>query len=191
MQNHDTGISGRSMRWYEWLLALLLLGLAAGVRAEAVYKCRGGDGAIAYQATPCATGREETTLQLDPAPPRAASPGYALPAAPARNARSRDVRRNARSDAAEISYECRAANGDVFYRHAACPHTIAGTVTGAGSGAHSGAGAAQKLAVSARAVSRAEACAQIHRPGAIGRHGREHDDDVSTYDRNLGRDPCK
>jgi len=31
----------------------------------------------------------------------------------------------------------------------------------------------------------------MHRAGAISRAGHEHDEDVSTYDRNLGRDPCR
>jgi len=191
MQIHDASISGRSMRWYEWLFALLLLGLAGGVRADAVYKCVGTDGAIAYQDAPCAPNDRETAVQFDPAPAHQPSPEYAVTTAPARAARSREARRNLHSDNEATSYECRASNGDVFYRHSSCPHTLSDNAAGPRSSTHSGAGNAQKLTVSARAVSRAEACAQIHRPGAIGRRGREHDDDVSTYDRNLGRDPCK
>jgi hypothetical protein len=191
MHIHDASISGRSMRWYEWLLALMLLGLAGGVRADAVYKCVSVDGATAYQDAPCAPDRRATAVQLDPAPVHSPSPDYAVTPAPVHASRSREARRTLRSDNESISYECRASNGDVFYRHSSCPHTVPGTAAGAKSSAHSGTGNAQKLTVSARAVSRTEACAQIHRPGAIGRRGREHDDDVSTYDRNLGRDPCK
>jgi len=40
-------------------------------------------------------------------------------------------------------------------------------------------------------VPRDEACQRIHSAGAIGRAGHQHDEDVSTYDRNLGRDPCR
>ena len=192
MQHHHD-ISGRSMRWYEWLLALMLLGVVAGVRAAPVYKCTRHAGTITYQDTPCAPDGEESRVEFQPAPAPAPSPHYALPPAstPERAARPHDSRRSVRNDDAPISYECRVSNGDVFYRHAPCPHTIAGTPAGAKANAHAGTGAAQKLTVSSRAVSRAEACAQIHRPAAIGRRGREHDDDVSTYDRNLGRDPCK
>jgi hypothetical protein len=191
MHNYDASISGRSMRWYEWLMVLLLLVLAGGVRADAVYKCVGVDGAIAFQDAPCAPDRRETAVQIDPAPARTPSPDYGLASTPPHTLRAREARRNQRNDAETISYECRASNGDVFYRHSSCPHTVAGAPGGAKASTHSEKGSAQKLTVSARAVSRGEACAQIHRPGAIGRHGREHDDDVSTYDRNLGRDPCK
>lgn len=192
MHQDDTIISGRSMRWYEWLLALLLLALACGARADSVYKCTGSDGAIAYQGMPCALA-QQTSIEIAPAPSYTASPTYAVPAqGMTRSSRTtRDARRNLREDRGETSYECRVANGDVFYRHSSCPKSMSGAAAGAKASARSSSASTQKLTVSAREVSRAEACAQIHRPGAIGRRGREHDDDVSTYDRNLGRDPCK
>ena len=44
---------GRSMRWYEWVLNLLMLSLAAGVRAQSVYKCIDAREAVAFQAQLC------------------------------------------------------------------------------------------------------------------------------------------
>jgi hypothetical protein len=93
----------------------------------------------------------------------------------------------------QVSYECRVSDGEVFYRHSPCPHSVSADAAGGGknrsrSGSQS---PSQKLTVSARAVPREEACAQLHRAGAIGRAGHAHDEDVTTYDRNLGRDPCR
>jgi len=190
MHRYEANICGRSMRWYEWLLALILMGLAGGVRAEAVYKCT-GDGTLAYQDTPCAQALQER-VELTPAPAYSPSPVYAMSATVStRGTRARSARRELRDARADVSYECRVSNGDVFYRHSPCPHTVPGTAKGDKSGAHSATAGAQKLSVSAREISRAEACTQIHRSGSIGRGGHQHDEDVSTYDRNLGRDPCK
>jgi hypothetical protein len=58
----------RPARWYEWLMVLLLLALAGGVRAAPVYKCTDPHGAIAYQQLPCSTGAQESTVEIAPAP---------------------------------------------------------------------------------------------------------------------------
>lgn len=187
--------SGRSMRWYEWLSLLFLLGLAVGVRAESVYKCTDAQGAIAYQAQPCPTQQMESTVTIAPAPAHAAAPEYALgkdATQTRRTKRGHDASPERRSGEhlQQASYECRVSDGEVFYRHTPCPHSLPadGSVR---SGKARDRRGGQSLTVSARKVSREEACAQIHRPGAIGRTGREHDEDVSTYERNLGNDPCK
>lgn len=183
----------RPLRWYEWLLVLLLLTLANGARAASVYKCVGTDGSIAYQGLPCAQPQQTRVIELDAAPAYQASPRYAVerPLEQARGAAPRRQARYLRSDEPS-SYECRAADGQVFYRHGACPHSIAAErVTTASSRRGGTRASAGTVAVSSRRVSRDEACAQIHAAGAIGRAGREHDEDVSTYERNLGRDPCR
>jgi len=186
MHRHDSNICGRTMRWYEWLLGLVLMALACGVRADPVYKCTGEDGGIVYQGTPCAARQREQTILIDAAPAYAPSPQYALPhAATAARAATAHVARASRE---AVSYECRVSNGDVFYRHSPCPHSLAPKP---GSGKARSADNTGRLTVTAREVSREEACAAIHRAGAIGRGGHERDQDVSTYERNLGRDPCK
>ena len=189
---HADTFSGRSLRWYEWLLALALLALAAGVRAESAYRCDAADGAVTYQAEPCGPDRSERRIAIDPRPSVVVAPDYAV-ATPAKGAAhdraSRTVARTHDSD--ERSYECRASDGEVFYRHSGCPHALpAPSGSGGGRGAKSG-GAKTHVTVSARPLPRSEACAAIHRAGAIGRNGHAYDEDVSTYERDLGRDPCK
>jgi len=184
------------MRWYEWLAALLLLFLVGGARAQPVYKCTDADGAVAYQDKACSAPQREQAVTMPPAPPPHASPQYALApppaAAPARDARG-GSRRRRWADDEPMSFECRVSNGDVFYRHAACPKSIRASAPAADKAGrtHAASGSAAPLTVAARPIPRAEACAAIHRAGAIGRNGHEHDDTVSTYEHNLGRDPCR
>jgi hypothetical protein len=185
---------GRSMRWYEWVLMLLMLVLVAGVRAESVYKCTDARGVIAFQAQPCPPQQNETQVDILPAPPHASSPDYGVAdrKQPQRVHNERGGRHQAERTS-QMSYECRVSDGEVFYRHSSCPHSVAADAASSGKnrGRSGSQSPSQKLTVSARAVPREEACAQLHRAGAIGRAGHAHDEDVSTYDRNLGRDPCR
>ncbi len=179
--------TSRATRWYEWLLILLLLGLAGGVRAATVHKCTDAQGAIAYQQLPCSGGARASTVEIAAAPAYAKSPEYALdrpPPAPARLSATRTSRR----ESEPMSYECRTADGQVFYRHTACPHSV---TANASSAAHGSRSSKASAAVSSTRVPRDEACQRIHSAGAIGRAGHQHDEDISTYDRNLGRDPCR
>lgn len=181
---------GHSMRWYEWVLMLLLLGLVAGVRAESVYKCTDAQGAVAFQAQPCPPQQNATAVTILPAPAHAQSPDYGIANnKPAQRAPSERQRRSVAARSEPVSYECRVADGAVFYRHGGCPRSIAATGGGRGKRGRGRAGGTS-LSVSAHPIPRAQACAQIHRPGAIGRAGHEHDEQVSTYDHNLGDDPC-
>ena len=86
-----------------------------------------------------------------------------------------------------MSWECRGADGALFYRHASCPKSIAG----GRSPMAARKGGAKPVAVSATPLPRAEACRGLARAGSIGRSGHEHDETVSTYDKNAGRDPCR
>jgi hypothetical protein len=180
---------GRSMRLHEWVLMLLLLGLVAGVRAESVYKCTDAQGAIAYQSQPCAAAQQQTMLVIAPAPAYAPPPQYAVE----RRSERAAVRptRVARSEPRQTtSYECRASDGEIFYRHGGCPRSIATADAGHGKHGKVSAGGTS-VSVSAHPIPHDEACAQMHRAGAIGRAGRVHDEEVSTYERNLGHDPCR
>jgi hypothetical protein len=96
-----------------------------------------------------------------------------------------------------MSYKCTASDGRVFYRHAACPPDLQigkpfigktyavdrfnGTVETS----------IRMARVTSEAVPRAQACAAINKLTASSRNGYELDDRVSSYDKNLGRDPCK
>jgi hypothetical protein len=183
----------RPLRWYEWLLVLLLLVLANGVRAGSVYKCIGAGGAVAYQDLPCAADRHERMIELEAAPAYAPSPEYAFDRETPKHTTTTHA---ARSAAHTNSFECRSADGQVFFRHGGCPHSVpAGSGAASpprnGSSAHGSAKGAGSVSVSARRIDRDEACRQIHRAGSIGRAGHQHDEDVGTYERNLGRDPCR
>jgi len=191
----------RPLRWYEWLLILLLMLLAGGVRAATVYKCTAANGDIAYQSLPCMPEQHSQAMDLGRTPAVQPSPSYAVERRDD-TVSTRDrgqVRHAERAPREPMAYECRASDGEVFYRHTSCPRSIGANAQtsrgasgpGARSAGSSGRGAGGSVSVSSRRVTRAEACHEIHSAGAIGRPGHEHDDDVSTYDRNLGRDPCR
>jgi len=180
----------RSMRWYEWLACLLLLLLACGVRAETTfYRCVDGRGEAAFQDQPCRPSQQTRVVDVAPAPSYSPSPQYAVaPASPhAGHGESPPGRRREPAQPAAHSFECRSADGQVFYRHAACPHSIAAKDDHFGRGG----AAPKKVEVHAVRVSRDEACAQMRRAGAVGRSGHANDEVVSSYDKNLGRDPCR
>jgi len=188
--------TGRTARWYEWLLILLLLGVAGGVRAASVYKCTGAQGEVAYQSQPCADGQPATVIRLAPAPAYAPSPRYAIDRETARPTRTATRSRSGeRRETVPLSYECRAADGQVFYRHGSCPHSIPATSGHGASASTHRKGAARgngaTVSVSAQRIAREDACHEIQRAGSAGRAGHEHDEVVSTYDHDLGRDPCR
>ncbi len=171
------------------LAAAALCASVSSARAESVYKCRSADGGIAFQDRPCAASQSASVVEILPPPPPAPSPDYGRASRGER--RSHAVTRAHVPERRElVSYECRAANGEVFYRHDSCPKQITAGTTGKASGKRAGKGA-QAFAVSARARPRAEVCRELARAGAVGRAGHERDERVSTYDRNLGRDPCR
>ncbi len=194
MDKYEFDNGWRCMRWYEWLALLVLFALAAGVKAAApVYRCDDARGAVTFQDKPCSAREIEQAVAVDPAPAYAPSPTYAL-AAPTREARPVRARFSHSRESNAQSWECRAADGQVFYRHNGCPRTIASDTSASLRGSHHGKGGASSSgkAVSVRGVRipREQACAQMRRAGALGRSGHAHDEDVSTYDKNLGRDLC-
>lgn len=179
-----------------WYVALALLNVwTAHVSAEQVYKCRGSDGHLSYQARPCAQGQSESTVIIHKAPPPP------LPATkPTRSAPARAGTNNATRVTAPprpppprqvMSYKCTAQDGRVFYRHHACPPDIdigksitVDRIRGVETWPVT-------TRVASEAVPRAEACAAINKLTASSRNGYELDDRVSSYDKNLGRGPCK
>jgi hypothetical protein len=128
---------------------------------------------------------------LAPEPAFAPSPHYALERETENSAHHHEQKPSSHRGA-DTGYECRASDGEVFYRLGGCPRSIAAGSDGSTGGKKGGKkGAAGTVSVSARPIPRAEACAEMHRAGAVGRSGHEHDETVSTYDRDLGRDPCR
>lgn len=190
---------------------VLLLGAAGCAAAATVYKCTDGKDHVAYQAQPCAAPLHGQVMQLRAVPiAAAAEPGRRdgtdashsagqqsrtapqIRRGPALHGHRDTARRDTQADAAEPSWQCRVANGEVFYQHSPCPDRVA-TAGSPRDGSTRGRrrAAAAMAAVSARPLPRAEACRQIHAASASDRAGHERDEDVSTYERNLGRDPCR
>ena len=169
-------------------LLFLLAFLPLHAPAQTVYACR-RDGVAVFQDRPCGDG--QVVRELTPPPATESAPGIAemVAAYEGRAARARDGRRSpSRASTREPapSHRCTAADGAVFYRHAACPARLVRA-----DGAARGKGSEAALAVSDEPVPRATACREIARAGALTRRGHEHDAHVDTYDRNLGRDPCR
>jgi hypothetical protein len=161
---------------------------ALGAQAASVYKCRGADGAIAFQDHACAAGTTGSEVEIAPAPPVAPSPEYAVDSRETHRATHASSHRGAvREPRDAVSYECRAANGELFYRHGGCP----GRIAAESGSAKRGRGGASSFAVTSEALPRSEVCRRIAAAGSIGRAGHARDESVSTYDRNLGRDPCR
>ena len=186
--HHERHIAGgRSMHWYEWLTGLLLLGLAFGVRAGSVYKCMDAAGAITFQDQTCAATQAQSEVEIAPTPAYAPPPKYAVESHASRTS-FRPVRSQSRSGYRDTAYECRSSDGRVFYRLGACPRSLA--AEGNGSSHGKGRAGSSSVSVSGHPVSREDACAQMRRAGSIGRGGHEFDEHISTYDKNLGRDPC-
>ncbi|MEP6482959.1 MAG: DUF4124 domain-containing protein [Rudaea sp.] len=187
--NTSHGIPGyRTLRLHEWLAVLALLFVCAGVRAESVYKCTSADGSIAYQASPCADTQRSHVVDIAPSPAFAPSPHYAIntlkPTRMALNKREPHAERSH----ADMAYECRGSGGEVFYRLGHCPHSVADE----SDKQHGKSGASTKsVSVSGHPVSRSLACSEMRRAGSIGRKGHAFDEAISSYDRNVGNDPCK
>ena len=188
MSNAHAIPAHRTLRLHEWLALLALMFLCAGVRAESVYKCVDADGSIAYQASPCAATQLMQTIDIAPAPAFAPSPQYALhtlkPSRTVLNKRELHAERKH----VDMAMECRGGGGEVFYRLGHCPHSVSDESDKHHSGSKS---AAKSVSVSGHAVPRSEACSEMRRAGSIGRKGHEFDESISSYDRNIGNDPCK
>ncbi len=186
-------------------IAALLWACITGAHATPIYKCVGTQGQLTYRDTPCATRARQTKLDITGQPlidanaPRQPASTHASTSGGA-HARSRRVAvtpHKRKTDPA-TSWECRATDGEVFYRHTRCP----GSVPGDGvvrsryaekmSSEHTRArhDAWSRVRVHGEKVSRAEACRRIRSPSAAGRDGHQRDERVDTYARLTGHDPC-
>ena len=193
---HQTLLSTRHLRAFAALLLIVVS--ASTAHADSVYKCRDARGQIAYQDHACVDPTRQTLIELAPAPiadPASDVARRASPRVAQRNAVHVSRGRTSVRASEAVSYECRTAEGEVFYKHSGCPKAItvatANPPRSSGRKATTRGTAMRSSAVSARALPRAEACKRMASGGSIGRAGHEHDDAVSTYDRNAGRDPCR
>jgi hypothetical protein len=182
----------------------------ASAHAASIYQCADAHGHLAFQDIPCAADARQRKLDLHPLP-AIGNPAEVAAAERRRDAaHARHAPRTARSTRKKpassrrsrvkpaMSWECRAADGEVFYRHNRCPASIAGdgVVRSAYAekqarksirGRHNAWG---RVRVHGIKVPRAQACRRIHSAGAAVRDGHLRDANVSTYDHLMGRDPC-
>jgi hypothetical protein len=171
--------------------AVIALDARAESPPDTIYRCVAADGRLAFQDRPC-VGARQSTVTIAPPPPFAPPPVYAAGRS-APTAKPARTHRRAAGTAEAVSYECRSADGQRFYRHSPCPGFVpaSGNAMVRGRDGRARHPRRAEVAVSGRPIPRARACREIHRAGAIGRDGRVLDEDVSTYERNLGRDPCR
>lgn len=183
--------------------ALLLAAGAACAQAASVYRCAGSHGEVEYRDTPCPAGARTHEVEVTPQPlighPDEAPPAAAQPTRKARGASApRTPRVGSKPPKPPTAFECRAANGEVFYRHARCPASVPGdgvlrvdyAERAAAENPRRRGTAWDRVPVRGIAVPRAEACRRIRAAGAAGRDGHRRDERVSAYDRAMGRDPC-
>ena len=182
---------------------MLLWVIVAGAHAASVYRCVDALGRIAFQDTPCAAQARQHKLDLQPQPLIGAPGEHAARVATTKHSRgivrrSKKSKRTARVKPA-TSWECRAADGEVFYRHTRCPGSIPGdgVVRWRDGGdppsvkrSRHRRNAWGAVPVNGKKINRVEACRRIHSAGAAGRDGHTRDETVSTYDHLMGRDPC-
>jgi len=201
-------------------LSSLLLAWALPTPALTIHRCTGSDGTPAFQDHPCAPHQrsgvvvlrservagESTTAASTPRHERQSNrherQNHSRATATTQRVGPRTTTsstrpRHRRSSAAvaatgtESSWECRAGNGEVFYQHGPCPAAFIGSIELRTSTRGRRRSDVHSVPVTGRPIARADACRRIHAASASDRAGHERDEDVSTYERNLGRDPCR
>ena len=189
---HVRGTTETSMHTDRFFIALAIVATSSfgfttqSTRAADVFKCVGGKGQVAFQDHACAANERGDRVAVAAAPAFVPSPiyGVAKSSRTDRHAGSKRVSSRGAAGVRDVqSYECRAGNGDVFYRHSACPKSIRVAASGR-RGEKSNAYEVRSIAMPRR-----EACQRMQRE--VGRSGRSRDDSVSTYERNEGRDACR
>lgn len=189
--------------WIAWVTCAGLLWLiASGAHAASVYRCVDAHGHLAFQDTPCAVHAQQRKIDLEPQPligaPGERTARMARTTLRRSPARPRKHSSHASRAKPAMSWECRAADGEVFYRHTRCPSSIPGDgvvrSAYAEKTSHENTGrrhnAWSRVRVHGVKIPRAEACRRIHSAAATGRDGHLRDASVSTYDHLMGRDPC-
>ncbi|MGH9519839.1 MAG: DUF4124 domain-containing protein, partial [Terriglobales bacterium] len=167
------------------LLLLLLWCGAETAHAASIYKCVAANGRLAYRDTPCATDARQTKLKLtglplmDPGAPRHTFATRTSSRSPAHRHTGRVSARKHQHKQA-MSWECRAADGEVFYRHNHCPGSVPGDgVVRWRDGGDSPSGKRSRrrrnawggVPVHGVKIPRADACRRIHSAGAAVRDG--------------------
>ncbi len=188
------------------LVAALIAASACGnVTAKRLYRCDSGNSA-SYQDSPCAKPESQKVvghIVVEEVPAEHASSWVSqAPAAPAASPPgSRQMPHQSSNPAALVreepqSFRCVASNGAVFYRHDRCPSTVDHKTFHS---AHYDRSTGNQVVtstptystVTTEKVSRKEACREMGTIANRSRRDRNRDGAASTYERNLGRDPCR
>ncbi len=168
----------------EFLALLVALSLAK----PPVYRCVGGDGVVRFQDTPCAAGEAAREIRLRPEPEPAALP---LPEPIAEGGAGEEADPTPQAPVipppGPVSWRCEVENGEVYFRHDACPPQISEPVALVNTLGETFATVLSHR-VRGTPVPRAEACREIERGG---RFGAERDQRAEPYDKLSGRDPCR
>jgi hypothetical protein len=167
------------------MLGSVLLFIASHSSAQTIYKCVDAEGRIAYQEQACKSMQTAHEIRLDPPPARSSEKQNDAVLVKTSRAQKAPQTRAQKKEPPVYSFECRTASGALFYRHSACPSRIPAENASYGTGKRS---SVASEPVQSRQVPRNDACRGMRK---VGRKGREHDHQISTYDRNLGRDPCR
>jgi hypothetical protein len=177
---------------------LLFLVSTLSHAGEVIYRCKSDvGGSTVYQSTPCGPKAElvkvrpENRAQLMV---NAMESGVLLPVpapspSPPRPPDSSMIPNPAVTSPAPSSFRCITADGRTFYRHDACPAAspVVTTVQVQGRRGIRQVKKTEFAPVSAAPVSREQACKEIQ----SSRRSSAMDEKYSTYERNLGRDPCR
>jgi hypothetical protein len=205
----DSGRNVVAPRWFARLACALGLWAAAGaLHAAPIFKCVDAQGHVAYRDIACPARARQTRIDLHAQPTIGDAHEVAAAVARAHAAvlhHARTATRARRHSAQhahtkpKMSWECRAGDGEVFYRHTRCPGSVPGDgVVRWQDGGGSPPGkrsrhrrnAWSRVPVHGVKIPRVEACRRIHSAGAAVRDGHLRDANVSTYDHLMGRDPC-
>jgi hypothetical protein len=186
------------------VVAILAASACGEAGAKQLFRCDTGNG-TSYQDTPCAkpetqdvigqfaveaVPEEEALRWGDQAAEAADLDPRDWPREPAPSRTPAQVREEPQA------YRCIASNGAVFYRHDRCPDTVDhGTSVSVHHDRYSGNQVVTSTptynSVTSQRVSRKEACKEMESIANRSRRERDKDGAASSYDRNLGRDPCR
>lgn len=187
------------------LASVIALWMVFGVlHAATIYKCVDGERHVAYRDTPCPAHTRQRRIDLRPLATIGRSAEVAAGGTRKRQAHRRRSSRGSRRMQSlrrakpVMSWECRAADGEVFYRHTRCPGSVPGdgvvrtryAETSSTSHSRKRRNAWSRVPVHGVKIPRGEACRRIHSAGAAVRDGHQRDAHVSTYDHLTGHDPC-
>ena len=194
METFEPSFDSQSRSYAARLLLATCLAFSSAANAQTIYKCVDAQNRIAFQQTPCESGKRESEVAIKPLPP---PPPASSTVAPSRKISSftedlvANIKRAPKSSQqqsvpVEQSYECTFVHGgkEVFYQHSPCPEEIYQGSTPVVNNGRRGY-RPYYLLVTGKPVPRAVACKNMR---SAGRSGRKYDQQISTYDRNLGRD---